>query len=93
MMRNHRTEHREQAGTEHGFQHCDIALEARHHAANLCMIVEGEREPLEMRVHIGTQVIQYLLPHPRHCPDLPVLRLPERYVHRQQHNADYRQPA
>ena len=44
-----------------------------------------------MREHIGTEVVEYLLPCPGHRPHLPVLSLPHANVHRQQDYAKYRQ--
>ena len=83
-----RTEDGEQARTEHGFQHSDIALQARHDAPDLRAVVEAEREPLQMGEHVGTEMVEHLLSRPGHGPDLPVLRLPHQDVDHQQHDAD-----
>ena len=38
--------------------------------------------------HIGTEVVEYLLPGPGHAPDLPVLGLPHQDVYYKQNDAD-----
>src|SRR5579885_612389 len=41
-----------------------------------------------MREHIRAEVIENLLACPRHCPDLPVLRLPHGNIQYQQNHAE-----
>ena len=55
------------------------------------MIVEAEREPLQVGKHVGADQKQNLLTGPGHGPDLPVLRLPHGDINKQKDDAHYAQ--